>query len=97
VVGLCKSLCVIGIKIVTFVDNLKDSGWTEVINNLKYKKGDWAISYDTSSWIEVSTINNQRVFDVPVPKAGKEQWTINLIEHLCKTDDEIYELRIQNK
>ncbi|WP_193221939.1 hypothetical protein [Amylibacter sp. SFDW26] len=44
--------------------------------------------FDTSSCMEVGTINTPRVFDVLVPNNDRyDRWTLNLIEHLCKTDD----------
>jgi hypothetical protein len=54
----------------------------------------WIALFDTSSWIEVGTEHNPRVFDVPVPLSEREAaWTANLIEHLCKMEDERYRLR----
>jgi hypothetical protein len=76
-----------------FTEFLKDNGWLET-DVTSYKKGDWVIFFDTSTWMEVGTKNNSRVFDVPVPSGiANPQWTVNLIEHLCKTGDEIFRLR----
>jgi hypothetical protein len=71
----------------SFIDTLRNNGWEEVQESACYKKGSWKIVFDTSSWIEVGTINTPRIFDVAVPEPHLENWTINLIEHLCKTDD----------
>ena len=58
----------------------EDNQWT-------LSKDDWTVVFDTSNWIEVGSINNPRIFDVPIPNNGLEVWTANLIEHLCSTDD----------
>ena len=76
----------------SFLDILKNSGWSEQ-RPFTYRKGNWVVVFDTSSWLEVGTEKNPRIFDVPTPESGKEQWTLNLIEHLCKTDDELQKLR----
>ncbi len=73
---------------------LKDNGWSEN-GPWQFKKGDWRLVFDTSFWIEVGTIRNQRIFDIPVPECGKEAWTLKLIEHLCATDDQIQDLKDQ--
>ncbi len=69
-----------------FVQYLKNAGWAEVAP-YTLKKENWIVSFDTSSWIEVGTERTPHIFDVPVPENGKAQWTLNLITHLCKTDD----------
>ena len=71
----------------SFTQALKENGWSEVEGKFTYLKGSWQLVFDTSSWVEVGTTHTPRIFDVPVPKEGLEQWTLNLIEHLCKTDD----------
>ncbi len=73
----------------SFIDALKNDGWEEIQESISYKKDDWLITFDTSSWIEVGTKYNPRVFDVPVPEETKVMWTLNLIEHLCITDDKL--------
>ena len=73
----------------SFINLIKEHGWTEVQKSIEYKKNHWILTFDTSAWIEVGTESNQRVFDVPVPEENKEQWTLNLIEHLCETDDKL--------
>jgi hypothetical protein len=78
---------------VSFQEKLIQSGWNELVELIHYRKGQWEVFFDTSSWIEVSTSNTPRVFDVAVPEPSLEAWTINLIEHLCKTDDELTSLR----
>jgi len=71
-----------------FAERLEQSGWIKE-GPFGYRKGSWRIVIDTSSWMEVGTDRTQRIFDVPMPDADREQWTMNLIEHLCKTDDEL--------
>jgi hypothetical protein len=77
----------------SFIEVLKENGWSENGNKWCYIKGTWNLVFDTSSWIEVGTKNNPRVFDVAVPEQRLEKWTLNLIEHLCKTDDEISSIK----
>ena len=74
-------------------DKLKEAGWTEISRSLEYKKGDWEIIFDTSSWMEIGSKRNPRIFDVHVPGEYEEEWTVNLIEHLCRIDDERFRLR----
>ena len=64
-------------------------GWkTTGSNSWSLEKGEWRIVYDTSSWIEIGSIKTPRIFDVPILRDGNyEEWTINLIEHLCRCDD----------
>ena len=76
----------------SFEELLKKSGWSECAPFV-YRKANWRVVFDTSSWLEVGTDQNPRIFDVPVPEAGREQWTLNLINHLCKTDDELQRLK----
>lgn len=71
-----------------FMLYLKSVGWSEDEPNT-FKKDNWILCFDTSSWIEVGTERTPRIFDVPVPERGKAEWTMNLITHLCKTDDEL--------
>lgn len=75
------------------VRKLKSNGWA-LSGSWSLKKGDWEICFDTSSWIEVSTKNTPRVFDVHVPGEYETDWTVNLIEHLCSMDDERFRLRL---
>ena len=72
----------------TFAEALKSSGWSEIQESVKYRKNSWELFYDTGSWIEVGTTRNPRVFDVPHPTPGLEQWSVLLVEHLCKVEDE---------
>ncbi|WP_049723365.1 hypothetical protein [Gilvimarinus polysaccharolyticus] len=74
----------------SFSSFLIENGWDKDSQSVKYSKGNWNLTYDTSAWIEVGTIRNPRVFDVPVPEKDKEQWTLNLIVHLCEADDKIH-------
>ena len=71
----------------SFIDKLKENGWSETNTPYSFSKGTWKLDFDTSSWIEIGTMNTQRVFDVAVPEERLFQWTINLIDHLCSTDD----------
>lgn len=73
-------------------DAMRRQGW-KVIGQGYYRKGDWAVDLDTSSWMIVSTARNPRVFDVHVPSDYEASWTANLIEHLCAIDDERFRLR----
>jgi len=78
----------------SFIDFLKHNGWVETDQPFNYKKGNWLVCFDTSSWMEIGTNKNPRVFDVPVPENNTNaQWAIKLIEHLCKTDEELFRLR----
>ena len=81
----------------SFIAALTNAGWVELQPSVHYRKGTWEIVFDTSSWMEVGTANNARVFDVPVPEHGREQWCLDLIEHLCKSDDRICELTGQSR
>ena len=72
----------------SFNEYLKNNGWVET-QPYKYVKKNWMVVFDTSKWIEVGTNKTPRIFDVPVPNENQNQWTLNLIEHLCKTDDEL--------
>jgi hypothetical protein len=76
----------------SFAELLTNAGWSEH-EPFTYRKGNWIIVFDTSSWLEVGTDKNPRVFDVPVPEDGKAEWTLSLINHLCKTDDELQKLK----
>ena len=75
-----------------FINMLKENGWTEVREDWEYRKKSWFILRDTGSWWMLGTINNPRVFDIPEPQEN-ETWTVNLIEHLCKCDDELNQFR----
>jgi len=79
---------------VTFVELLKQSGWSEH-KPFEFRKSNWVIVFDTSSWLEIGTGETPRIFDVPVPDDDKAKWTLSLIEHLCKTDDELQNLKAQ--
>ncbi len=76
-----------------FADDLKAKGWVENGGNADYTKGGWEILFDTSSWMTLSTESNPNVFDVHVPTAYESRWTANLIEHLCRMEDERARLR----
>jgi hypothetical protein len=76
-----------------FRKTLKAKGWTEIAKLWEYAKGDWKIDFDTSDWMIVSNKNNPRVFDVHLPGDYESAWTVNLIEHLCRMEDERCRLR----
>jgi hypothetical protein len=56
-------------------------------------KGDWAIEFDTGSWLTLSSRANPRVFDVPTPGEYESVWTVTLLEHLFAIDEERRRLR----
>jgi hypothetical protein len=70
---------------------LRAQGWTGT-TGLEYKKGDWEVVFDTSSWM-VTFSAGKRLFDVHVPGEYAAGWTANLIENLCTTADENVRLR----
>ncbi|HEY5757653.1 MAG TPA: hypothetical protein VIU34_17615 [Steroidobacter sp.] len=72
----------------SFEDYLQENGW-RMAAPATYSKGSWRVFFDTSAWIEVGTERNPRIFDVPVPERGRERWTLELIEHLCRTDQQL--------
>lgn len=72
---------------------LTKSGWTEVNADIEYRKNNWVLFRDTSSWWMLGTISNPRVFDIHEPTVYEYKWTVNLIEHLCKMEDERIRLR----
>ncbi|MGY8770967.1 MAG: hypothetical protein ACKVH8_21360 [Pirellulales bacterium] len=76
-----------------FLDELVTRGWSESDTPYVLVKGSWRVVIDTSSWVEVQTSQNERVFDVCVPDENRSEWTINLIEYLCSLDDERFRLR----
>jgi hypothetical protein len=76
----------------SFEQCLVDSGWTRV-SAVSYRKATWQLFFDTSSWMELGTADNQRVFDIPDPEEGREDWTLKLIEHLASVEDELHRLR----
>lgn len=102
-VALCGSLycdkgpinvvCPKGELTVSFASALKNDEWVEIHESVMYRKGPWELTFDTSSWIEVGTAGNPRVFDVPVPEPRLEQWCVKLIGHLCMMEDERFRLR----
>ena len=70
-----------------FLKTLREHHWDEVAYNWQYRKGDWVVRRDSSSWWIVGTKTNPRIFEVPEPTSITAVWTVNLIEHLCKMDD----------
>jgi hypothetical protein len=76
-----------------FNDHLKAKGWTEITELWEYAKSDWKIDFDTGHWMIVSNKHNPRVFSVHLPRDYESAWTVNLIEHLCKMEDERHRLR----
>lgn len=77
----------------TLIHTLKEKGWTEVTADWEYRKENWVILRDTSSWWIVGTSSNPRIFDIHEPTEYESAWTANLIEHLCKMEDERFYLR----
>jgi len=76
-----------------FVDELKKAGWKDTFRAMEFQKGEWKVLFDTSSWMIVENKSNPRVFDVHVPNEYESRWTLNLIEHLCRMEDERCRLR----
>jgi hypothetical protein len=76
-----------------FEQVLKLHGWTIAPPPGGLAKGDWRIFADTSSWMILQTASNPRTFDVAVPDAYRIGWTVNLIEHLARIEDERARLR----
>jgi hypothetical protein len=74
------------------VRQLRAKGWTETAR-WEYTKGDWKVLFDTSSWMIVSTKFNRIAPDVHVSGDYESAWTANLIEHLCRMEDERHRLR----
>jgi hypothetical protein len=71
---------------------LKRKGWRTVASG-HLTKGDWRIIFDTSTWMVLQTASNPRTFDVAVPDPYRSGWTVNLIEHLARIEDERTRLR----
>ena len=78
----------------SLTDVFKQKGWIGDWSGFGGgRKGDWEAYLDTSSWMIVSHAKNPRVWDVPMPSESLEGWTVNLIEHLCRMEDERFRLR----
>jgi len=75
-----------------FEFELMDCGWSPA-GSFCYRKGSWELVFDTSSWMELGTQDNPRVFDGPVPEGDWGRWTIRLIDHLAQAEDELHRLR----
>jgi len=69
-----------------FYEALKASGWEEIQRQVEYRKGSYFIIFDTGSWMELYASTDRRVFDVAVPETRLFR-TLNLLEHLARTDD----------
>ena len=80
-----------------FVALLKNNGWLEILEDWEYRKGSWVILRDTGNWWMLGTINTPRLFDIPELDTYYEVWIVNLIEHLCKSDDELNRFRKADK
>jgi hypothetical protein len=76
-----------------FEDELKKNGWTELAKSEAYRKGDWQIYLDTSSWLMIETKHNPYAYGVMWPNDRDALRTVSLIEHLCSMEDERYRLR----
>lgn len=77
----------------SLIQTLKEKGWTEVKEDWEYRKEKWVLLRDTSSWWQICTDSIPVVFDVHEPTEYESGWTVNLIEHLCKMEDERTRLR----
>ncbi|MGB0852729.1 MAG: hypothetical protein ACPGSI_05515 [Pikeienuella sp.] len=78
-----------------FIEILKADGWLEV-SPFTFQKGEWEITFDTSSWMQLGTKTTPRIFDVAVPQATSVylgRWTLNLIDHLFTTNDLIESMK----
>jgi hypothetical protein len=75
-----------------FSEDLKKSGWEEIIPDEIYQKGSWKAWYDTSSVLIIENKNNQNIFPIHHPKNSHSNWTVNLIEYLCTLEDERFRL-----
>lgn len=73
----------------SFTDALIKDGWVEEVKGVIYTKSGRKIIFDTSSWMEIGTERTEKVFDVPVPSKELEAWSLNLINHLCETDERL--------
>ncbi len=78
-----------------FVKELCQNGWSKIPNRWGgFAKGDWEAWFDTSSWMGLETSYSARVgVDVHVPGDYESPWTVRLIEHLFKMEDERQRLR----
>jgi len=76
-----------------FIDELKKAGWKDIFRAVEFQKGEWKILFDTSSRMIVENKSNPRVFDVHVPNKYESRWTVDLVEHLCRMEDERCRLR----
>lgn len=73
----------------SFLNCLQKNQWEEISNDWEYRKGEWLIARDTSSWwMMINSKTNFRGFDFPEPTDNSAPWTVNLIEHLCKLYDQ---------
>jgi hypothetical protein len=71
---------------------LRLHGW-KIASPGHLTKGEWQILYDTSTWMILETASNPRTSDVAVPDRYRTGWTVNLIEHLARIEDERARLR----
>jgi len=75
-----------------FSDDLKKSGWEEVVPNEVFRKGDWKAWYDTSSVLIIENKNNPNIFPISHPNDSQSNWTVHLIEEICTLEDERFRL-----
>ena len=73
-----------------FAEALKASGWAEIKRSVEYKKGSYCLVFDTGSWMELYAADNRRVFDVAIPETRLFTWTLNLLDHLVRTDEALF-------
>jgi hypothetical protein len=72
-----------------FAGVLVKNGWIEDSPG-QFVKGTWRIIFDTSSWLVLA---NPRTIDVAVPDEYHSRWTVNLIQHLLWSEEELHRLR----
>jgi len=77
------------LSVAEFTRVLEGSGWTQESLG-HFGKGRWRIQFDTSSWM---VLLNPRTMDVAVPDQYHVGWTVNLIEHLLRGEEEVQRLR----
>ena len=70
-----------------FTETLKERGWKEEQEAVRYTKNDWVIVFDTNSWMEIGTKRNSRLADIAVPKRRNYKMAVDEIEKLCDSDD----------
>lgn len=75
-----------------FLAALRRGGWKEEESDWVLTKGHWKVLVDTSSWVQLQC-GDVYAIDIHVPGEYETSWTLNLIEHLCRLEDERQRLR----